>query len=171
MNNKIAVNQNIIFNDTDISGSGIIVATGKITINQNSTVGGGVTFIANDIEIIDVSMGEPSLFNSSSGPVIIYIENGGLISNSNNISGLIINNDSNNSGTLTINNSSINGAILNYSSNFILSNNTSIVGSIVSNYLVAMDNSSSITKGNLPSFYGKNIGLNSSVIPGSYLEY
>ena len=124
-----------------------------------------------DIEIIDVSMGEPSLFNSSSGPVIIYIENGGLISNSNNISGLIINNDSNNSGTLTINNSSINGAILNYSSNFILSNNTSIVGSIVSNYLVAMDNSSSITKGNLPSFYGKNIGLNSSVIPGSYLEY
>ena len=89
--------------------------------------------------------------------------------NTHNI--LLINNNSNNSSTLTINNSSINGAILNYSSNFILSNNTSIVGSIVSNYLVAMDNSSSITKGNLPSFYGKNIGLNTSVIPGSYLEY
>jgi hypothetical protein len=171
VNNKIAVNQNIIFNDTDISGTGIIVATGKITINQNSTVGGGITFIANDIEINDASLGNPSLFNSSSGPVIIYTENGGLISNSNNISGFIINNDLNSSSSFTINNSIINGAILNYSSNFILNNNTNIVGSIVSNYLVEIDNSSSITKGNLPSFYGKNIGLNTSVIPGSYLEY
>ena len=111
------------------------------------------------------------MFNSSSGPVIIYTEDGGLISNSNNVSGLIINNDSNNSGVFTINNSSINGAILNYGSSFAINSHSNVTGSVVSNYLVSIDNSSNITKGNLPSFYGKNIGLGTSVIPGSYLEY
>ena len=171
INNKIAVNQNIIFTDTDIIGSGIIVATNKITINQNSTVSGDIIFIAKNIEINNSSLGNSSLFNSSSGPVIIYTEDGGLISNSNNVSGLIINNDSNNSGVFTINNSSINGAILNYGSSFAINSNSNVTGSVVSNYLVSIDNSSSITKGDLPSFYGKNIGLGTSVIPGSYLEY
>ena len=46
-----------------------------------------------------------------------------------------------------------------------------IEGSVVSNYLLSIDNSSNIIKGDLPSFYGKNIGLGTSVVPGSYLEY
>ena len=68
-----------------------------------------------------------------------------VISNSNNVSGLIINNDSNNSGVFTINNSSINGAILNYGSSFAINSNSNVTGSVVSNYLVSIDNSSSIT--------------------------
>ena len=169
-NNKIAVNQNIIFTDTDISGTGIIVATGKITLEQNSTVAGGITLIANDIEFNNSSLGNSSLFNSVNGPVIVYSEDGGVI-NSSNVSGLIINYDINNSGSYTFNNSTINGAVLNYSSNFQLNNSTNITGSVVSKYLVTINSSSSITKGNLPSFYGQNNGLSPSVIPGSYLEY
>ena len=170
-NNKIAVNQNIIFNDTDITGSGIIVATNKITIKQNSTITGDITLIAKSIEINSSSLGNSSLFNGANGSVVIYTEDGGIISNSNNVAGLIINYDSNNSGTFIINNSSISGAILNYGMNFSINNNSMIEGSVVSNYLLSIDNSSNIIKGDLPSFYGKNIGLGTSVVPGSYLEY
>ena len=170
-NNKIAVNQNITFTDTDITGVGLIIATGKITLKQNSTVGGGVTLIANDIEINSSSLGNSSLFNSASGPVILYTEDGGIITNSSNVSGLIINYDTNNSGSLSFDNSTIHGAVLNYGSNFQLNNSTNITGSVVSNYLITINSSSSITKGNLPSFYGQNIGLAPSVVPGSYLEY
>ena len=170
MNNKIAVNQNIIFTDTDITGNGVIIATGTITVEQNSTIAGGVTLIANEIEINNSSVGNSSLFNSTSGPVIFYTEDGGSI-NSSNISGLMINYDTNNSGSYVFNNSTVNGAILNYGSNFQLNNYTSILGSVVSNYLVTINSNSSITKGNLPSFYGINVGLSPSVVPGSYLEY
>jgi hypothetical protein len=170
-NNKIAVNQNIIFTDTDITGVGTIVAAEKITIEQNSTVGGGITLIAKEIEINNSSLGNSSLFNSASGPVIIYTEDGGTITNSSNVAGLMINYDTNNSASFSFDNSTIHGAVLNYGSNFQLNNSTNIIGSVVSNYLVTINSSSSITKGNLPSFYGQNIGLPPSVIPGSYLEY
>jgi len=170
ISNKIAVNQNIIFTDTDISGTGIIVATGKITLEQNSTVAGGITLIANEMEFNNSSLGNSSLFNSVNGPVIVYSEDGGSI-NASNVSGLMINYDTNNSGSYSFNNSTINGAILNYGSNFQINNSTNITGSVVSKYLITINSSSSITKGNLPSFYGQNIGLSPSVIPGSYLEY
>ena len=169
-NNKIAVNQNIVFKDTDVSGSGIIVATGKITVEQNSTVSGGIILVAKEIEIKNSSLGNASLFNSSTGPVIIYTEDGGSI-NSSNVSGLIINYDLNNSGGFSFDNTTANGAILNYGSNFQLNNSTTITGSVVSNYLITINSSSSITKGSLPSFYGQNIGLPTSVIPGSYLDF
>lgn len=169
-NNKIAVNQNIIIKDTDITGSGIIVATGKITIEQNSTVAGGITLIASEIEINNSSLGNSSLFNSSNGPVIVYTEDGGS-TNSSNVAGLMINYDTNNSGSFSFDNSIINGSILNYGTNFQLNNSTNLIGSVVSKYLVTINSSSSITKGNLPSFYGETIGLSPSVIPGSYLEY
>jgi len=169
-NNKIAVNQNIIIKDTDITGTGIIVATGKITIEQNSTVAGGITLIASEIEINNSSLGNSSLFNSANGPVIVYTEDGGS-TNSSNVAGLMINYDTNNSGSFSFDNSIINGSILNYGTNFQLNNSTNITGSVVSKYLVTINSSSSITKGNLPSFYGETIGLSPSVIPGSYLEY
>ena len=82
-NNKIAVNQNIIIKDTDITGTGIIVATGKITIEQNSTVAGGITLIASEIEINNSSLGNSSRFNSANGPVIVYTEDGGSTNSSN----------------------------------------------------------------------------------------
>ena len=78
----------------------------------------------------------------------------------------MINYDTNNSGSFSFDNSIINGSILNYGSNFQLNNSTNIIGSVVSNYLVTINSSSSITKGNLPSFYGETIGLSPSVIPG-----
>ena len=168
--NKIAVNHSIIFTNTDISGTGVIVATGKITLEQNSTVTGGITIIAKEIELINSSLGNSSLFNSVNGPVIVYSEDGGVI-NSSNVSGLMINYDINNSGIYIFNNATINGAILNYGSNFQLNNFANITGSVVSKYLVEINNGASITKGDLPSFYGQNIGLSTSVIPGSYLEY
>ena len=171
INNKIAVNQNITFTDTDIAGTGTIVATGKITIKQNSTIAGGITLIAKEIEINNSTIGNSSLFNGPDGPVIIYSEDGGIITNASNVSGLIINYDTNNSDSFSIDNSTIQGAVLNYGSSFQLNNSATIIGSVVSQYLIAINNGSSITKGNLPSFYGKNIGLSSSVVPGSYLEY
>lgn len=170
-NNKIAVNQNIIFEDTEISGSGLIIATGKIILKQNSTVNGGITLIAKEIEINNSTLGNLSLFNSADGPVIIYTRDGGLISNNTYVSGLIINYDTNNSGSLLLDNSTIKGAVLNYSNNFQLNNSTNITGSVVSKYLVIINDGSSITKGDLPAFYGQNIGLSPSVVPGSYLEY
>ena len=169
--NKIAVNQNIIFTDTDISGTGIIVSTGKITLKQNSTVNGGVTLIANEIELNNSTLGNPSMFQSGSGPIIIYVENGGLISNASNVSGLIINNGTNSSKNFTIDNCTINGAVLNYGSNFELNNSTNVIGSVVTKYLVNIYGGSTITKGDLPSFYNQNTGLVPSVVPGSYLEY
>ena len=170
-NNKIAVNHDIIFEDIDIIGTGYIISTGKIVLRQNTTASGGITFIANKIEINNSSLGNASLFNSSTGPVIIYTDDGGSITNSNNVSGLIINYDLNNSASFIIDNSKVYGAILNYSSNFQLNNYSHVYGSVVSQYLVSLNNFSEISKGNLPSFYGVNNGLSSSVIPGSYLEY
>ena len=170
-NNKIAVNHDIIFEDIDIIGTGYIISTGKIVLRQNTTASGGITFIADKIEINNSSLGNASLFNSSTGPVIIYTDDGGSITNSNNVSGLIINYDLNNSASFIIDNSKVYGAILNYSSNFQLNNYSHVYGSVVSQYLVSLNNFSEISKGNLPSFYGVNSGLSSSVIPGSYLEY
>ena len=170
-NNKIAVNHDIIFEDIDIIGTGYIISTGKIVLRQNTTASGGITFIADKIEINNSSLGNASLFNSSTGPVIIYTDDGGSITNSNNVSGLIINYDLNNSASFIIDNSKVYGAILNYSSNFQLNNYSHVYGSVVSQYLVSLNNFSEISKGNLPSFYGLNNGLSSSVIPGSYLEY
>ena len=170
-NNKIAVNHDIIFEDIDIIGTGYIISTGKIVLKQNTTASGGITFIADKIEINNSSLGNASLFNSSTGPVIIYTDDGGSITNSNNVSGLIINYDLNNSASFIIDNSKVYGAILNYSSNFQLNNYSHVYGSVVSQYLVSLNNFSEISKGNLPSFYGVNNGLSSSVIPGSYLEY
>ena len=171
INNKIAVNQDIIFKNTNITGSGLIISSGEISLTENTTISGDITIIANKIEINNSSLGNNTLFNGSNGAIIIYIENGGIILNSNNVAGLIINHDLNNSDDLIINNSNVYGAILNYCSNFELNNNSTVIGSVVSNYLVNIDNSSTITKGNLPSFYGKNIGLSTSIVPGSYLEY
>ena len=61
--------------------------------------------------------------------------------------------------------------MLNYGINFQLNNSTNIIGSVVSKYLVTIYGGSTITKGDLPSFYNQNTGLIPSVVPGSYLEY
>ena len=144
-NNKIAVNHDIIFEDIDIIGTGYIISTGKIVLKQNTTASGGITFIADKIEINNSSLGNASLFNSSTGPVIIYTDDGGSITNSNNVSGLIINYDLNNSASFIIDNSKVYGAILNYSSNFQLNNYSHVYGSVVSQYLVSLNNLSEIS--------------------------
>ena len=53
----------LFLKDTDITGSGNIVSTGKIVINQNSTINGGITLISKNIEINNCSLGILSLFN------------------------------------------------------------------------------------------------------------
>ena len=64
------------------------------------------------------------------------------------------------------------GAVLNHSPSFTLLNNSSVTGSVVSKYSVNFQgNGSSIARGNLPDFTGKDIGLNPFVVPGSYLEF
>ena len=64
------------------------------------------------------------------------------------------------------------GAILNYGSSFGLVGNSDIIGSVVSKYSVVLQgNNASITRGNIPEFVGKDIGLDPFVLPGSYLEF
>ena len=67
--------------------------------------------LAKEIEIKNSYLGNASLFNSSTGPVIIYTEDGGSI-NSSNVSGLIINYDLNNSGGFSFDNTTANGAAI-----------------------------------------------------------
>jgi len=61
---------------------------------------------------------------------------------------------------------------LNHGSSFTLVGNSDIIGSVVSKFSVDLQgNSASITRGNIPEFIGKDIGLDPFVLPGSYLEF
>ena len=83
--------------------------------------------------------------------------------------GLII---SKGNSSLELDGSTVYGAILNYSSSFSLVGDSDITGSVISNSSVDFQgNDASITRGNIPTFLGLNIGLDPIVVPGSYLEY
>ena len=122
--------------------------------------------------IFIISSGNVTFSGSQAGtnissPIIIYSRGEALYDNSD-IYGLIVSKGS----RLEIDNTDLNGAILNYSSIFLLNGDSDINGSVVSKYSVDIQNSMvSITKGNIPEFTGLLTGLDPFIVPGTYLEY
>ena len=88
--------------------------------------------------------------------------------NNSTVYGLIISKGN----SLELDGSKLYGAILNYGSSFSLVGDSDIIGSVVSYSSVDFQgNDASITRGNIPTFLGLDIGLDPMVVPGSYLEY
>ena len=160
---KLMSSSDIIISNSTINGPGYIVANGNITINSNSIVGGDIYIVCNgDLTITNAQLG-----TSLNSAVVIYSSGSTLYQNST-CYGLLISKGN----SLQLNNMAHYGAVLNHSPSFTLLNNSSVTGSVVSKYSVNFQgNGSSIARGNLPDFTGKDIGLNPFVVPGSYLEF
>ena len=160
---KLLSSSDIIISNSTINGPGYIVANGNITIDSNSIVGGDIYIVCNgDLTITNTQLG-----TSLNSAVVIYSRGSTLYQNST-CYGLLISKGN----SLQLNNMAHYGAVLNHSPSFTLLNNSSVTGSVVSKYSVNFQgNGSSIARGNLPDFTGKDIGLNPFVVPGSYLEF
>ena len=160
---KLMSSSDIIISNSTINGPGYIVANGNITINSNSIVGGDIYIVCNgDLTITNTQLG-----TSLNSAVVIYSTGSTLYQNST-CYGLLISKGN----SLQLNNMAHYGAVLNHSPSFTLLNNSSVTGSVVSKYSVDFQGSgSSINRGNLPKFSGKDIGLDPFVVPGSYLEF
>ena len=114
-----------------------------------------------------MTVSDSQLGTDLNSAVVIYSNGIATYTNSTRY-GLSISNGS----SITLNNTTFYGGILNYSSTFSLQGSTQITGSVVSNYsLDFQGGSTSVSKGSLPPFFRLDIGLNSIVVPGSYLEY
>ena len=162
-NNKLLANNDLNLNNVVINGPGYVVAYGDININSNTQINGNVFLVSNEKLIISNSNIGSSLNNS-----VIAFSNGDCEITESTFYGLTISKGS----KFEIESSDYFGAILNESSNCILKANANIIGSIVSKYSVSItDQSVSLSKGDLPLFIGQDIGLKTSIIPGSYLEY
>ena len=162
-NNQLLVNGSLSISGSTFNGSGYIVSNGDITISSNTTINGNIFIICSgDITITDSQVG-----NDLNSPIIIYSK-GNAFYNDSIIYGLVVSKGS----SLAFDGSEVYGAILNYSSLFLLSGDTDIVGSVVSKYIVDFQSDLvSISKGNIPEFNGLVTGLNPFIVPGSYLEY
>ena len=162
-NNKLLANNDLNLNNVVINGPGYVVAYGDININSNTQINGNVFLVSNEKLIISSSNIGSSLNNS-----VIAFSKGDCEITGSTFYGLTISKGS----KFEIQSSNYFGAILNESSSCILKANANIVGSIVSKYSISItDQSASLSKGNLPLFVGQDIGLNPSIVPGSYLEY
>tara|TARA_Y100000768_G_scaffold28098_1_gene18806 strand:- start:1459 stop:3291 length:1833 start_codon:yes stop_codon:yes gene_type:complete len=160
---KLLVNSDITISNSTINGPGYIVANGNITINSNSVINGDIYVICNG----DLNVTNSQLGTSLSAAVITYSKGNAEYENST-VYGLIVSKGN----ALELDGTAHYGAILNHGSSFTLGGNSDIIGSVVSKFSVDLQsNSASITRGNMPEFTGKDIGLNPFVLPGSYLEF
>ena len=160
---KLLVNSDITISNSTINGPGYIVANGNITINSNSVINGDIYVICNG----DLNVTNSQLGTSLSAAVITYSKGNAEYENST-VYGLIVSKGN----ALELDGTAHYGAILNHGSFFTLAGNSDIIGSVVSKFSVDLQsNSASITRGNMPEFTGKDIGLNPFVLPGSYLEF
>ena len=156
-------NGNLTLTGTTVNGPGYLVVDGNLTIESSSAIKKNVFLICS---------GNLTIASSTAGtgirtPAIVYAK-GTISLSSSTVYGLIIAKGS----SCTLNQTAVNGGILNYGATFSLSNTSSVTGSAVSNYSIDLtDANSSISKGNLPPFFGLNVGLDPMIIPGSYLEY
>tara|TARA_B100001113_G_C20688428_1_gene439614 strand:+ start:208 stop:570 length:363 start_codon:yes stop_codon:yes gene_type:complete len=115
----------------------------------------------------DLNVTNSQLGTSLSAAVITYSKGNAEYENST-VYGLIVSKGN----ALELDGTAHYGAILNHGSFFTLAGNSDIIGSVVSKFSVDLQsNSASITRGNMPEFTGKDIGLNPFVLPGSYLEF
>ena len=162
-NNKLLANNDLNLNNVVINGPGYVVAYGDININSSTQINGNVSLVSNEKLIISSSNIGSSLNNS-----VIAFSKGDCEITGSTFYGLTISKGS----KFEIQSSNYFGAILNESLNCNLKANANIVGSIVSKYSISItDQSVSLSKGDLPLFIGQDIGLKTSIVPGSYLEY
>ena len=162
-NNEFLNNGDLTLSNVTVNGPGVFVVYGDLTIESNSIINKNIKIICS---------GNLTVFNSQIGTGIrassITYSKGITTFTGSTVNGLLISNGT----SCSLSSTTLYGALLNYSSTFTLSNSSTITGSVVSNYSVDIqDAGSSISKGNLPPFFGTNTGLNPIVIPGSYVEY
>ena len=162
-NSKLLRSSDLVISNSTINGPGYIVADGNITINSNSIVNGNIFIICSG----NMSISNSQAGNDMNSAVVIYSQGNATYVNSS-INGLIVSKGN----TLSLSGTAVNGAILNYGSSFTLSGNSDVTGSVVSKYSVDIEGVNvSMTRGNIPGFAGKDIGLDPFVVPGSYLEF
>ena len=160
---KLLVNSDITISNCTINGPGYIVANGNITINSNSVISGDIYIVCNG----NLNVTNSLLGTSLSAAVITYSKGNAEYENST-VYGLIVSKGN----SLELDETAHYGAILNHGSSFTLVGDSDIMGSVVSKFSVDLQgNSASITRGNMPEFIGKDIGLDPFVLPGSYLEF
>ena len=162
-NNQLLVNSNLTLSNVTVNGPGSIAVDGNLTIESGSVIKKNVSLIcAGNLTVSSSQIGL-----TVRKPGIIYSKGTTSITGST-VNGILIAKGN----SCTLSSTAVNGAILNYGSTFTLDSNSDVVGSAVSNHSIdLLDGNSSITKGNLPPFFGLNIGLDPIVVPGSYLEY
>lgn len=162
-NSQLLANNNLTISGSTVNGPGYIVVNGNLNISSNTTINGNIFLICSGTLTISNSQ----IGTGLGAPVILYSK-GAADYTSSTVYGLIISKGS----SLELDGSTVYGAILNYSSSFSLVGNSDITGSVISNSSVDFQgNDASITRGNIPTFSGLNIGLDPIVVPGSYLEY
>ena len=162
-NSQLLANNNLTISGSTVNGPGYIVANGNLSISSNTTINGNIFLICGGTLTISNSQ-----LGTGLGAAVVIYSKGAADYNSSTVYGLIISKGS----SLELDGSTVYGAILNYSSSFSLVGNSDITGSVISNSSVDFQgNDASITRGNIPTFLGLNIGLDPIVVPGSYLEY
>ncbi len=162
-NNQLFINGNVTLSNVTVNGPGYLVVNGNITIQSSTNIKKGVHILCSG----NLTMTSSQIGGSVRTPGLLYVEGTTSLSSSTAY-GLIIAKGT----SCALSATSLFGGVLNYSSSFTLNNTSTITGSLVSQYSMDIqDSNSSITKGNLPPYFGLDIGLNSIVVPGSYLEY
>ena len=162
-NNQLLVNSNLTLSNVTVNGPGSIAVDGNLTIESGSVIKKNVSLIcAGNLTVSSSQIGL-----TIRKPGIVYSKGTTSITGST-VNGILIAKGN----SCALSSTAVNGAILNYGSTFTLDSNSDVVGSVVANHSIDfLDGNSSITKGNLPPFFGLNIGLDPIVVPGSYLEY
>lgn len=162
-NNQLLANNELTLSGSTVNGPGYIVVNGNLNISSNTTINGNIFLICSGNLTISNSQ-----IGTGLGAAVVIYSKGVADYNNSTVYGLII---SKGNG-LELDGSTVYGAILNYSSSFSLVGDSDITGSVISNSSVDFQgNDASITRGNIPTFLGLNIGLDPIVVPGSYLEY
>ena len=162
-NSQLLANNNLTLSGSTVNGPGYIVVNGNLNISSNTTINGNIFLICSgNITILNCQIG------TGLGAAVVIYSKGVADYNNSTVYGLIISKGN----SLELDGSTVYGAILNYSSSFSLVGDSDITGSVISNSSVDFQgNDASITRGNIPTFLGLNIGLDPIVVPGSYLEY
>jgi len=162
-NSQLLANNNLTLSGSTVNGPGYIVVNGNLNISSNTTINGNIFLICSGNLTISNSQ-----IGTGLGTAVVIYSKGVADYNNSTVYGLIISKGN----SLELDGSTVYGAILNYSSSFSLVGDSDITGSVISNSSVDFQgNDASITRGNIPTFLGLNIGLDPIVVPGSYLEY
>jgi predicted acyltransferase (DUF342 family) len=162
-NSQLLANNNLTLSGSTVNGPGYIVVSGNLNISSNTTINGNIFLICSG----NITISNSQIGTGLGAAVVIYSK-GVADYNNSTVYGLIISKGN----SLELDGSTVYGAILNYSSSFSLVGDSDITGSVISNSSVDFQgNDASITRGNIPTFLGLNIGLDPIVVPGSYLEY